>query len=208
MIMTEAERPSSKNMALLQAKYKSETGLITHFALSRFYAALKRMLDQVQAETALDAGCGEGVILNQFLNARYPSVIGIDLDLERVSYAKATNQTSAVAQGNLHHIPLAAASVDVVLALEVLEHVGDPERALAELHRVTHKYVILSVPNEPFWRIGNMARGAYWRDWGNTPEHINHWSVRGFKRLVSPYFHVLDAATPVTWTMLLAEKRS
>jgi hypothetical protein len=30
------------------------------------------------------------------------------------------------------------------------------------------------VPREPIWRIGNMARGRYLGDLGNTPGHIQH----------------------------------
>jgi len=201
------KRISSANMGLLQAKYAADAGRLTRFALTRFYAALDRMLDQVTATTALDAGCGEGHILTPFLVRRYPEVYGIDLDIERLRYAKRHQETLRLLQGNLQAVPFPTNTADIVLALEVLEHVGQPEKALAEIHRVTRRYAILSVPNEPFWRIGNMARGAYWGQLGNTPEHINHWSVWGFKRFVSRHFKVLDVATPVTWTFILAEKK-
>ena len=49
-------------------------------------------------------------------------------------------------------------------AIEVLEHVPDPEATLAEMARVARGYLLVSVPREPLWRGLNMARGAYWRD--------------------------------------------
>jgi hypothetical protein len=64
--------------------------------------------------------------------------------------------------------------------------------------------VVLSVPSEPVWRIGNMARGRYLRQWGNTPGHVNHWGKRGFVRAVSRHFEVEDVASPLPWTMLRA----
>ena len=67
-------------------------------------------------------------------------------------------------------------------AIEVLEHVPDPEATLAEMARVARRRLLVSVPREPLWRGLNMARGAYLRALGNTPGHVNHWSKRGVRR--------------------------
>ena len=56
----------------------------------------------------------------------------------------------------------------------------DPEATLAEMARVARRHLLVSVPREPLWRGLNMARGAYLRDLGNTPGHVNHWSKRAF----------------------------
>jgi len=206
--LSDIERQSSANMGLTQAKYNDDAGFITRFSMTQFYIDLDRMLDQIQVTSVFDAGCGEGEIIAQNLQRRYETIIGADLDEQRLALAQRHNPQTALFQGNIQQIPLKANSTDLVICLEVLEHVGDPDIALHEIHRVTSKYVLLSVPNEPFWRLGNMARGAYLSDWGNTPEHINHWSVWGFRRFVSQKFHVLDVATPMLWSMILAEKRS
>ena len=76
---------------------------------------------------------------------------------------------------------------DLVIACEVLEHLEEPEIALSELFRISNKYVLISVPNEPFWRIANFARGKYLNRLGNTPGHINHWSKNGIIDLTSKY---------------------
>jgi hypothetical protein len=89
----------------------------------------------------------------------------------------------------------------------VLEHVPQPERALADIARVCRGAAILSVPREPIWRAGNMARGRYVRDWGNTPGHVNHWSSRAFERFVGSTFDVDQAAHPLPWTMVRARPR-
>jgi hypothetical protein len=89
----------------------------------------------------------------------------------------------------------------------VLEHVPQPERALAEISRVCRGAAILSVPREPIWRAGNVARGRYLRDWGNTPGHVNHWSSRAFERFVAGQLAVTDTAHPLPWTMVCARPR-
>ena len=76
---------------------------------------------------------------------------------------------------------------DLATAIEVLEHVPEPEATLAEMARVARRGLLVSVPREPLWRGLNMARGAYLRDLGNTPGHVNHWSKRGFVSLLSRY---------------------
>jgi hypothetical protein len=64
-------------------------------------------------------------------------------------------------------------------------------------------HLLVSVPREPLWRALNMARGAYLRDLGNTPGHVNHWTKRGFTSLLSRHGDVIEARSPFPWTMLL-----
>jgi 2-polyprenyl-3-methyl-5-hydroxy-6-metoxy-1,4-benzoquinol methylase len=92
---------------------------------------------------------------------------------------------------------------DLAAAIEVLEHVPDPERTLAEMARVAARHVLVSVPREPLWRGLNVARGAYLRELGNTPGHVNHWSKRSFVRAAGRHGEVVEACSPFPWTMLL-----
>ncbi len=72
----------------------------------------------------------------------------------------------------------------MVVTSEVLEHMEDPERALGQLLGVCGGYLLVTVPNEPIWRILNMARGKYWRRLGNTPGHVQHWNKRTLRKLI------------------------
>ena len=82
--------------------------------------------------------------------------------------------------GRAEELPFGDDEFDLVAAIETLEHVPDPERTLAEMARVARRHLLVSVPREPLWRALNVARGAYVRELGNTPGHVNHWSKRGF----------------------------
>ena len=88
-------------------------------------------------------------------------------------------------------------------AIEVLEHVPEPEQTLSEMARVARRWLLVSVPREPLWRMLNMARGAYWPAMGNTPGHLNHWSKRSFVELLSRHGEVVELRSPFPWTMLL-----
>jgi hypothetical protein len=63
------------------------------------------------------------------------------------------------------------------------------------------------VPREPLWRVLNLARGKYLADLGNTPGHVNHWSRGGFLDLLSRRFEIVEARTPLPWTMALCKVR-
>jgi len=160
------------------------------------------MVGQVRAGTILDAGCGEGVILS---NLQSPTRYGMDIDIARVLEAKSVVGSGGLTAGDVHRLPFPTKSVDLVLMMEVFEHLGDPQAALAEVARVSRRYILASVPNEPWWRIGNMLRLKYLKGFGNTPEHLNHWTSRGFRRFISGSFNVLEVRRPFLWTFVLAE---
>src|SRR3546814_18726825 len=81
-------------------------------------------------------------------------------------------------------LPFPDDSFDLVLGIEVLEHVPVPDRALSEIRRVGRASFVLPVPRAPIWRMANVARGRYLRDLGTPPAPVNHWSARRFSQLL------------------------
>lgn len=193
---------SAPNLAPTQAKYADPNPLV-QYANRRFMRTVFEMAEMVHVESILDAGCGEGTILNSLQS---PISYGMDVDFERVLEAKSDVEGGRLAAGDVHRLPFPSESVDLVLMMEVFEHLGDPHAALAEVARVSRRYLLASVPNEPWWRIGNMLRLKYLKEFGNTPEHLNHWTSRGFRRFISGSFNVLEVRRPFLWTFVLAEK--
>ena len=131
--------------------------------------------------------------------------MGIDLEDPKLQAEWATRR-----QPNLEYrveeatrLPFADGEFDAATAIEVLEHVPDPEATVAEMARVAERWVLVSVPREPLWRVINMGRGAYWRTLGNTPGHVNHWSKRAFVSMLSRHGKVEQVRSPMPWTMLL-----
>ena len=199
-------RRSSENLAVPQMKYHDRNPLV-RYANQRFLSTIRSYLQTTQFETLLDAGCGEGVVLSDIATHNQVNLFGLDLDLERVRYAKESTQSQHLIQGDAQTLPFPSESFDLVMLLEVLEHVGEPRSVLKEAQRVTARYLLASVPNEPWWRIGNMMRLKYLRAFGNTPEHINHWTISGFRSLISQEFNIVSMRYPMLWTFVLAEKR-
>jgi 2-polyprenyl-3-methyl-5-hydroxy-6-metoxy-1,4-benzoquinol methylase len=186
-------------------KYGS-TNPVVRRLMSRFERTLDELFSRAGPESILDVGCGEGVLTSQWA-ARLGSgrVVGIDLEDPKLAA-----EWSARARPNLEFrtveatsLPFADGEFDLAAAIEVLEHVPSPEQTVAEMARVARRHLLVSVPREPLWRMLNVARGAYVRDLGNTPGHVNHWTRSGFVRMLSRYGETLEVRSPFPWTMVL-----
>jgi SAM-dependent methyltransferase len=150
----------------------------------------------------LEVGCGEGNQLRK-LTAALPDAELVGLDLAPPDRVDGSHPAVLVC-GSVLALPYADHSFDLVLALEMLEHVDDPGAALTEIARVAADTVLLSVPWEPVWRAGNLARGRYLGQLGNTPGHVQHFTRRGFLRLVARHFRIDAVKRPLPWTMVRA----
>jgi ubiquinone/menaquinone biosynthesis C-methylase UbiE len=182
-------------------KYRS-TNPIERRLMRGFFAALSEALPSEQPATVLEVGVGEGEVSAK-LRSRYPGSQIVGLDLHDESLGAEWRQRGFVGvYADIARLPFPPMAFDLVMAIEVLEHVEDPAAALAELVRVSRGRLVLSVPREPIWRVANMARGKYLADLGNTPGHIHHWSRRSFAALVASQLEVMSVSTPFPWTMI------
>ncbi|HWI22707.1 MAG TPA: class I SAM-dependent methyltransferase [Baekduia sp.] len=177
-----------------------------------FERNLAELLAKADPSTLLDVGCGEGVLTYEW--AQRPSmqrIVGIDLPDASVQKHWDDRQAPNLEYRLLklteqnEPLPFADSEFEAATAIEVLEHVPDPEFTAAEMARCASKWVLVSVPREPIWRVTNMARGAYWGQLGNSPGHLNHWSKSAFKKLWEQHGDIVEARSPFPWTMLLVD---
>ena len=191
-------------------KYQS-TNPIEQRLMRGFFAALDAMLDCAAAQQTprriLEIGVGEGIVTHR-VSERFPSasVLGLDLPDDDLARHWSSGELTCLF-GDATTLPFPDDSFDLVLAIEVFEHLTDIHGALSELQRVCSGSLIASVPFEPIWRMGNMARGRYLSDLGNTPGHVNHWTNRGFAKVVGRRFEVERRVNPMPWTMVLGSPR-
>jgi 2-polyprenyl-3-methyl-5-hydroxy-6-metoxy-1,4-benzoquinol methylase len=188
-------------------KYGS-TNPVVRRLMSGFEASLDRLFALAAPRSVLDVGCGEGVLTYRWAEQLGEKpIVGIDFADPKLAAEWSTRRRENLefrtfAGGAL---PFRDRSFDLAAAIEVLEHVPDPERTVADLARVAARYLLVSVPREPLWRALNVARGAYLRDLGNTPGHLNHWSKHAFIGLLERHGDVVEARSPFPWTMLLVQ---
>ena len=179
---------------------------ITRILMAGFARNVDDLLMSTHPEAVLDVGCCEGGVAQRWARAIAPArIVGIDLDDPMIAaeWAQRREPNLEYVAHRAESLPFADDEFDVATAIEVLEHVPDPEATLAEMARCAQRHVLVSVPHEPLWRARNIARGAYWRDLGNTPGHVNHFSKRAIVTLCSKYGEVIETRSPFPWTMVL-----
>jgi 2-polyprenyl-3-methyl-5-hydroxy-6-metoxy-1,4-benzoquinol methylase len=186
-------------------KYGSSNPVVKRL-MANFESTLDELFAIAAPQSLLDVGCGEGVLVHEWaLQLGDKRVVGIDLEEESIQAGwkerQAPNLEYKIMEAE--NLPFADGEFDVATAIEVLEHVPDPAHTVAEMARVASGHLLVSVPREPLWRGLNMARGAYLKQLGNTPGHLNHWSKRSFVGLLSRHGDVIEARSPFPWTMLL-----
>lgn len=190
-------------------KYEASNPIVRRL-LERFLRRVDEVAQSVEASSILDVGCGEGVVTERLARRLAPArVLGVDADNARLEteWRRRSAANLSFQTGSAYELPFEDRSFELVCAIEVLEHLERPRDALAEMSRVAGRALLLSVPNEPGWRIAHLLAGRNLRDLGNTPGHINHWSKRAFADLVSDYGRLEAVEGVFPWTVAVVELR-
>jgi ubiquinone/menaquinone biosynthesis C-methylase UbiE len=183
-----------------QEKYRDPNPVV-RFVLQRFFDHVRDAVRSAAPATLLDAGCGEGELMRRRVLGEDLPVISLDLQMDRLTLFRQHSRHSNLVCASVKALPFADRSHDAVLCLEVLEHLEDPLPALRELGRVARQVVILSVPYEPFFRIGNVFRGKHLSRWGDHPEHVQHWNQGTFRRFLQPHFADVQLVNVAPWIL-------
>ncbi|MHB0924758.1 MAG: class I SAM-dependent methyltransferase [Bellilinea sp.] len=187
-------------------KYTSKS-FVNRVLLNNFYRCVENSLGHLNSnDRVLEVGCGVGESSLRIKNMLSDQLFEIsDYDERYIQKFSEINFPIPFRQESVMALDRDDKSFDMVILLEVLEHLDDYNQALSELFRVSNNYVLISTPNEPLWRILNLLRGMYWSDFGNTYGHVNHWSTRGLVNLITQYGEIVKVYRPIPWTIVLAK---
>ena len=116
------------------------------------------IFSQVEAQNPakiLDVGCGRGFYVQTLSSYDFvKKIYGLDENLDYLGKAKKYLNKSRVVltKGNAYALPFPDASFDCVVLSEVLEHLADEQKALAEIFRVLKKggMLLVTVPHQNF----------------------------------------------------------
>ena len=169
-----------------------------------FDAKLWEVLDAINPSSLHEVGCGEGRLI-RLIRDRY----GIEVLASDFSEALIEENRQRDCESiDFRHLSIYDLVPEehrrsVVICCEVLEHLECPEQGLRALRNLGAEHYVVSVPREPIWRMLNMMRFKYLRDWGNTPGHLNHWSPGSFYQLLEKNgFEIVEVLNPFPWIMV------
>jgi 2-polyprenyl-3-methyl-5-hydroxy-6-metoxy-1,4-benzoquinol methylase len=197
-------------------KYKSKNP-ISRFLVSNFIRTFKnnlRTLPSGSVTSICEVGCAEGELL-KLVHEAFPLAALFACDISEDEILKARQNCKPIPinysiQNAERLQQYNSSEFDLVICCEVLEHLQNPAEGLQELFRIAKTHILVSVPNEPIWRILNLARAKYIQSLGNTPGHLNHWSpiqFSGFLR-TNPGWSIIKRTYPLPWQMVLLKKIS
>jgi SAM-dependent methyltransferase len=159
--------------------------------------SLIRRWGQTAGALILVDGCGLGAYAAHLLDDSL-QVYAFDIELERAAATRERVPLTHVAAAE--YVPYSDDTFDLILSHEVIEHVQDDRRALAEMARTLRPggRAIIFCPNRwyPFETHGHYWRGQY--HFGNTPlinylpdflrnrlaPHVRAYTRRGLRRLL------------------------
>lgn len=184
------------------AKKYSSTNPVVQRLIARWLGAVS---DTVGSEPGRhgDVGVGEGLSLERVLPTAHPAV-GLEYRLGKVQAARRRLPLLAGVVADAGMLPVRDRAFDTVTCLEVLEHLDPVGPAIDELARITRGRCIVSVPFEPWFRLGNLARGKNATRIGNDPEHVQQFNPRRLSAELRRCFPKVTTRAVFPWIVAVA----
>lgn len=175
--------------------------------MAKYLSDLDELVFRTNSPKIHEIGCGEGHLISRYFDGRR-ILIASDYSKEIINEAIRNHPSMGIRflSESIYNLSSDYAA-DCIICCEVLEHLEYPEKAIEVLSQLAKPYLLASVPNEPIWRFLNIIRGAYIKDLGNTPGHLNHWSSAQFLELLERKFDIIQVKKPFPWTMALCKVR-
>lgn len=188
-------------------KYRTGNPLMRRI-IQRFLEEVRRTAVSLEPGSVVDLGCGEGIVAGM-LHESLPDVryLGIDLSAQAVQTAQSLEPELDFRVGDVLDVPPPGDGADLVLCLEVVEHLDDPDAAVSRVLEWASGQALISVPWEPWFRLGNLLRGRHVSRLGNHPEHIQQFTPSTFSDLLGRHAASHRVWTCFPWILGLARPR-
>ncbi len=146
----------------------------------------------------LDLGCGKGYHADH-VRKFAAEVYAIDPSKLCIKEAKKQFPGIRFMVGSAYELPFNQETFDCVYAIDVIEHLDEPEKMLGEARRVLKEggHLILQTPNYPIKRLYDllnyMRPSVKWRrDWRDDPTHVSKFSFSSLEKSIGKFFTIKD----------------
>jgi 2-polyprenyl-3-methyl-5-hydroxy-6-metoxy-1,4-benzoquinol methylase len=191
-----------------QIKHESRNP-VQRALINAFHNKAIELINRAQPRTILELGCGEGFVLSALAEGGIQAELtGVELSERAARIARERLGSRAkIEHRDARELIDDGRRFDMVIMLEVLEHIPNPGQMLPILDRLSNGWLLLSVPWEPVFMASNFLGGKNITRLGNDPDHCNHWGRRGFHKFISTHFDIIEMPIVFPWTMALARTR-
>jgi len=133
---------------------------------------------------------------------------GVEINPSAIALARQRLPGITLELGDLLALEPEAGWADLAVCLEVLEHLAQPRAAVERIRRWTARDALVSVPWEPYFRLGSLLRGKYVGTLGNHPEHLQHFTPRSLEALLRTHFDQVRVERCFPWLIAIAQTSS
>lgn len=144
------------------------------------------------AQNILDCGCGTGLLL-EHLRDRFPdaALTGLDASPDMLAIACKRLPEATLIEADLAK-PNIKGQFDLVLSVNVLHHLNDPQGHIASLQQFCAANGTVMLCDLSIDTLSLQLAERYWRL--SLPSHHQAFSQNALKNMLSPYFDVVDSA--------------
>jgi ubiquinone/menaquinone biosynthesis C-methylase UbiE len=144
--------------------------------VSARYQQVINLVTKDKASNILDIGCGDGVLLHLISKKTKAQLSGVDLDSDSLKFAKSKLKANFI-KSSADKLPFKPSSFNLVIASEIIEHLGKPEKMLSEIKRVLKPKgkVIITTPVKLFKKPEDSM-------------HVQEFSTDELNNLLNKYF--------------------
>jgi SAM-dependent methyltransferase len=155
------------------------------FALQKSFrrrlAEIEPFLDPARHRSLLEVGCAYGFFLD-LVRGRFESALGIDISAEAVRHARESLGLDAV-QGDVLGHDFGRRSFDVVCLWDTIEHLPQPDLAVARIRELTAPGALLALTTGDIGSPLARLRGRRWR-LIHPPTHLHYFTRGSLRRLL------------------------
>lgn len=157
-------------------------------------------------EKFIDIWCGKWFITNYI--QKYIDTngwgLGIDISPEKIHFSQNIFPDTKYMLQDTQSIEKNGDIFDLVVCTEVLEHLDHPEDMLTVCKNLSTKYVLISVPSEPYFSMASLITWKNISRRGTTPDHKKKYNKKSLSRFLHMHLSWREITVSTRWFWLLA----
>lgn len=157
------------------------------FKASEIFSLLETMKIK-DIDTVVELGCGAGGISKELIKKMRISVVSCDISSSILKVTRNVNKNLMLIKADCEQMPIRNKFADLVLAIDILEHLKNPREAVAEIARITKRWVVFRLPIEDcLYHKVKKSKEGWLTDWKIHAGHLWKFNLPFLRQLLKEH---------------------